>query len=170
MQAQYKGQYSGLPNRRWGVGIPRLLHMAWYPSGHKGLDLKSCVSASIWLVGSNPTHAAASQRSLHVAMLFSLILYICSVGQAAKTWDFQSQNRVSITLRSTIWLCGRTGRVAALSRRSLWDHAPPESPLSGVLVQKSRTPACRAGGHGFKSRIRRHSSRVLLRIEVMGNT
>ena len=101
MQAQYKGQYSGLPNRGWGVGIPRLLHMAWYPSGHKGLDLKSCVSASIWLVGSNPTHAAASQRSLHVAMLFSLILYIRSVGQAAKTWDFQSQNRVSITLRST---------------------------------------------------------------------
>ena len=25
MQAQYKGQYSGLPNRGWGVGIPRLL-------------------------------------------------------------------------------------------------------------------------------------------------
>ena len=124
MQAQYKGQYSGLPNRRWGVGIPRLLHMAWYPSGHKGLDLKSCVSASIWLVGSNPTHAAASQRSLHVAMLFSLILYICSVGQAAKTWDFQSQNRVSITLRSTIWPCGRIGRVTALSRRSFAGSYP----------------------------------------------
>ncbi len=53
---------------------------------------------------SNLPIRAVSQRSLHVAMLFSLILYICSVGQAAKTWDFQSQNRVSITLRSTIWL------------------------------------------------------------------
>lgn len=48
----------------------------------------------------------------------------------------------SIPARVTIWLCGRTGRVAALSRRSLWDHAPPESPYSGVLVQKSRMPAC----------------------------
>lgn len=26
----------------------------------------------------------------------------------------------------------------------------------GVLAQKSRAPACHAGGHGFKSRTRRH--------------
>lgn len=34
MQAQYKGQYSGLPNRGWGVGIPRLLHI---PRGQDNL-------------------------------------------------------------------------------------------------------------------------------------
>ena len=32
----------------------------------------------------------------------------------------------------------------------------------GVLAQKSRAPACHAGGHGFKSRTRRHFYRGLV--------
>ena len=101
---------------------------------------------------------------------FHLFSIFALVDKWAKLVAFQATDAGSIPAESTIWLCGRTGRVTALSRRSLWDRAPPESPLSGVLVQKSRTPACHAGGHGFKSRIRCHPSRVLLRIEVMGNT
>ena len=48
----------------------------------------------------------------------------------AKLSAFHAGDRGSNPLGSTIWLCGRTGRVAALSRRSLWDRAPPESPDS----------------------------------------
>ena len=47
-----------------------------------------------------------------------------------KSVAFQAADTSSILVGSTIWLCGRTGRVAALSRRSLWDRAPPESPDS----------------------------------------
>ena len=36
----------------------------------------------------------------------------------------------------------------------------------GVLAQKSRAPACHAGGHGFKSRTRRH----FYRFGVIGST
>ena len=46
----------------------------------------------------------------------------------AKLSAFHAGDRGSNPLGSTIWLCGRNGRVAALSRRSLWDRAPPESP------------------------------------------
>lgn len=108
----------------------------------------------------------------------------------AKLSAFHAGDASSNLAGSTMRLCGRTGRVAALSRRSLWDHAPPESPIYGrvaqlagskwllttrsrvqvpsrppiygVLVQKSRTPACHAGGHGFKSRIRRQFLSVAL--------
>ena len=51
--------------------------------------------------GSNPPIRAASQRSLHVAMLFSLILYICSVRQVVKSQDFHSWITRSIRVRST---------------------------------------------------------------------
>ena len=32
----------------------------------------------------------------------------------------------------------------------------------GVLAQKSRAPGCHVGGHGFKSRTRRHFYRGLV--------
>lgn len=32
----------------------------------------------------------------------------------------------------------------------------------GVLAQKSRVPVCHVGGHGFKSRTRRHFYRGLV--------
>ena len=51
--------------------------------------------------GSNPPIRAASQRSLPVAMLFSLILYICSVRQVVKSQDFHSWITRSIRVRST---------------------------------------------------------------------
>lgn len=51
--------------------------------------------------GSNPPIRVASQRSLHVAMLFSLILYICSVRQVVKSQDFHSWITRSIRVRST---------------------------------------------------------------------
>ena len=53
--------------------------------------------------GSNPPIRAASQRSLHVAMLFSLILYICSVRQVVKSQDFHSWIARSIRVRSTTY-------------------------------------------------------------------
>lgn len=53
---------------------------------------------------------------------------VCSHGQVGQVVGLHAGDRGSNPLGSTTWLCGRTGRVAALSRRSLWDRDPPESP------------------------------------------
>ena len=49
---------------KWGN-----LNMAGCRSGHNGLDLKSCVSARIRPVGSNPTPAASAYISLGLEMI-----------------------------------------------------------------------------------------------------
>ena len=57
-------------------------------------------------------------------------VHFAPMDKLAKLSAFHAGDRGSNPLGSTIWLCGRTGRVAALSRRSLWDRTPPESPDS----------------------------------------
>ena len=59
--------------------------------------------------------------------LFYSILY-APMDKLAKLSAFHAGDASSNLAGSTMRLCGRTGRVAALSRRSLWDRDPPESP------------------------------------------
>ncbi len=88
---------------RMGCRNPSLAPYAGVPKWLKGAALKAARGVKT-RERSNRSTGAASQRSLHVAMLFSLILYIRSVSQAAKTLVFHARGRVSITLRSTIGL------------------------------------------------------------------
>lgn len=90
-----------------GCRDPSLAPYAGVPKWLKGAALKAARGVKA-RERSNRSTGAASQRSLPAAMLFSLILYICSVSQEVKTLVFHARSKVSITLRSTIGLTARS--------------------------------------------------------------